>query len=39
MTVTSKKLTFAGYLDYNDGANARYELVDRKLVPMGLGTG
>jgi Uma2 family endonuclease len=39
MSVTSKKLTFEEYLDYNDGTNARYELVAGELVPMSLGTG
>jgi Uma2 family endonuclease len=34
MTVTKLNLTFEQYLDYNDGADNRYELVDGELVPM-----
>ncbi|MFB8791609.1 MAG: Uma2 family endonuclease [Potamolinea sp.] len=39
MTVTTKKLTFAEYLKYDDGTDIRYELVNGELVPMSLGTG
>jgi Uma2 family endonuclease len=39
MTATTKKLTFAEYLKYNDGTDTQYELVDGELVPMSLGTG
>lgn len=39
MTATTKKLTFAEYLKYNDGTDTQYELVDGELIPMSLGTG
>jgi len=39
MTVTTKKLTFAEYLKYDDGTDIRYELVNGELLPMSLGTG
>jgi Uma2 family endonuclease len=39
MTVATKKLTFEEYLNYDDGTNTRYELVDGELIPMSLGTG
>ncbi|MEH2363068.1 Uma2 family endonuclease [Nostoc sp.] len=39
MTATTKKLTFAEYLKYNDGNDTQYELVDGELIPMSLGTG
>ncbi|BAZ48471.1 hypothetical protein NIES4103_10790 [Nostoc sp. NIES-4103] len=39
MTLTTKKLTFAEYLKYNDGTDTQYELVDGELIPMSLGTG
>jgi Uma2 family endonuclease len=39
MTATTKKLTFAEYLNYNDGTDTQYELVDGELIPMSLGTG
>lgn len=39
MTIATQKLTFEEYLAYNDGTDARYELVDGELVPMSLGTG
>ncbi|MEH2281125.1 MAG: hypothetical protein V7K90_07235 [Nostoc sp.] len=38
MTATTKKLTFAEYLLYNDGTNTQYELVDGELIPMSLST-
>jgi Uma2 family endonuclease len=38
MTLTTKKLTFAEYLQYEDGTDNIYELVDGELVAM-LGTG
>ncbi len=38
MTATTKKLTFAEYLNYNDGTDTQYELVDGELIPMSLGT-
>jgi Uma2 family endonuclease len=38
MTATTKKLTFAEYLKYNDGTDTQYELVDGELIPMSLGT-
>ncbi|WP_442941420.1 hypothetical protein [Nostoc sp.] len=39
MTTTTKKVTFAEYLNYNDGTDTQYELVDGELIPMSLGTG
>ena len=39
MTTTTDKLTFAEYLNYNDGTDRRYELVNGELIPMSLGTG
>lgn len=34
MTVTSKKMTLSEYLDYDDGTDTRYALVNGKLVVM-----
>jgi Uma2 family endonuclease len=39
MITTTKKLTFAEYLKYNDGTDTKYELVNGELIPMSLGTG
>jgi len=39
MVTTTKKLTFAEYLKYNDGTDTKYELVNGNLIPMTLGTG
>lgn len=39
MIITTKKLTFAEYLKYNDGTDTKYELVNGELIPMSLGTG
>ena len=40
MTIaTTKKMTLAEYLTYDDGADTRYELVDGELTRMSLGTG
>lgn len=39
MTVATKKLTFAEYLQYDDGTDTLYELVEGELIPMSLGTG
>lgn len=39
MITTTKKLTFAEYLKYNDGTDAKYELVNGELIPMSLVTG
>jgi Uma2 family endonuclease len=39
MTLTTKRLTFEEYLNYDDGTDIRYELVDGVLSPMSLGTG
>lgn len=39
MTVTTQKLTFKDYLNYNDRTDTRYELVNGELIPMSLGTG
>ena len=38
MVTTTKKLTFAEYLKYNDGTDTKYELVNGELIPMSLGT-
>ena len=34
-----QRLTLDDYLNYNDGADTRYELVNGELIPMSLGTG
>ncbi|NET60951.1 MAG: Uma2 family endonuclease [Symploca sp. SIO2E6] len=34
MTYTPVKLTFAQYLEYDDGTDNRYELFDGELIPM-----
>jgi Uma2 family endonuclease len=34
MTTTRKKLTFEEYLDYDDGTDNRYELVDGELIAL-----
>jgi Uma2 family endonuclease len=40
MTVaTQRKMSLEAYLTYDDGTDARYELVDGVLVEMSLGTG
>jgi Uma2 family endonuclease len=39
MTISIERLTFAEYLNYNDGSDRRYELVNGELIPMSLGTG
>jgi Uma2 family endonuclease len=40
MTIaTTKKMTLAEYLIYDDGMDTRYELVDGELARMSLGTG
>jgi Uma2 family endonuclease len=40
MTIaTTKKITLAEYLTYDDGTDTRYELVDGDLTRMSLGTG
>jgi len=39
MVIATKKLTFAEYLQYDDGTNTRYELVEGELIPMSVGTG
>ncbi len=39
MTLSTRKLTFAEYLAYDDGTDTRYELVNGELVAMSLGTG
>ncbi len=40
MTIaTTKKMTLAEYLTYDDGTDTRYELVDGELSRMSLGTG
>ena len=39
MTTTTKRLTFAEYLNYTDGTDRRYELVNGELIPMSLGIG
>lgn len=39
MTIATRRLTFEDYLNYHDGTDTRYELVDGELIPMSLGTG
>lgn len=39
MITTTERLTFADYLQYTDGNDRRYELVNGELIPMSLGTG
>ncbi|MGB3193068.1 MAG: Uma2 family endonuclease [Limnoraphis sp.] len=39
MSITTQKLTFEDYLNYEDGTDTRYELVDGELIAMSLGTG
>jgi Uma2 family endonuclease len=39
MTILIDRLTFAEYLNYTDGTDRRYELVNGELIPMSLGTG
>jgi Uma2 family endonuclease len=39
MTLATNKLTFAEYLQYDDGTDTLYELVEGELIPMSLGTG
>ena len=39
MTTTTNRLTLEDYLQYDDGSDTRYELVNGELVPMSLGTG
>ncbi len=40
MTIaTTKRITLAEYLTYDDGTDTRYELVDGELTIMSLGTG
>ncbi|MCA1990551.1 MAG: Uma2 family endonuclease [Coleofasciculus sp. S288] len=34
MTIASQKLTFEDYLNYDDGTDTQYELVNGELVPM-----
>lgn len=38
MTTTTDRLTLEDYLQYDDGSDTRYELVNGELVPMSLGT-
>jgi Uncharacterized protein conserved in cyanobacteria len=37
--LTTKPLNLAEYLNYNDGTDTCYELVNGELIPMSLGTG
>ncbi|WP_448562230.1 Uma2 family endonuclease [Trichothermofontia sp.] len=39
MTVTTQRITFEEYLNYDDGTDTRYELVNGELVAISLGTG
>jgi len=39
MAILTQRVTFETYLAYNDGTDARYELIDGELSPMSLGTG
>ncbi|HAA32609.1 MAG TPA: hypothetical protein DCE56_38985, partial [Cyanobacteria bacterium UBA8553] len=35
MTITSQKMTLEEYLNYDDGTDTRYELVNGELVDLG----
>jgi Uma2 family endonuclease len=39
MTTTTDRLTLEDYLNYDDGSDTRYELINGELVPISLGTG
>ncbi len=39
MAVAVQRLTLAEYLQYDDGEDGRYELLNGELIPMSLGTG
>lgn len=39
MTIATNRLTFAEYIQYTDGTDRRYELVNGELIPMSLGIG
>jgi Uma2 family endonuclease len=39
IVATDRRLSLDDYLNYDDGTDARYELVDGELVPMSLGKG
>jgi Uma2 family endonuclease len=39
IVATDRRLSLEDYLNYDDGTDARYELVDGELVPMRLGKG
>nr|WP_255346678.1 Uma2 family endonuclease [Synechococcus sp. PCC 7336] len=39
MAVALERLSFADYLQYDNGTDVRYELVAGELIPMSLGTG
>lgn len=39
MTLTTQRFTLEEYLDYDDGTDSLYELVNGELVSMALGTG
>jgi Uma2 family endonuclease len=39
MSITIQKNSFEEYLNYDDGRDTRYELVDGELIPISLGTG
>jgi Uma2 family endonuclease len=39
ITVTKNRVSFADYLNYFDGSDVKYELVDGELIAMAMGTG
>lgn len=39
MTIATEKMSFQEYLQYQDGTDTSYELVDGELIAMSLGTG
>jgi Uma2 family endonuclease len=39
MSIATQRFTLEEYLAYDDGSDARYELVNGELLPMSLGTG
>jgi Uma2 family endonuclease len=39
IVATDRRLSLEDYLNYDDGTDTRYELVDGELVPMSLGKG
>ncbi|MCG8361995.1 MAG: Uma2 family endonuclease, partial [Pseudanabaenales cyanobacterium] len=39
MAIATQRLTLDDYLNYDDGSDTTYELVNGELVPMTLGMG